>query len=211
MIDYSEIFNEHLSVHNIIESLSEGVIFINKAGTIVKFNQRTLSLFSYQKEELIGKNIDILIPSRFKKSHYIHTKHFFTNPKIRPMGNSSSKLLGCKKDGTEISLEISLSHIRTKNDVLGMAFITDITSRVHAENELKKQNLELDAYAHTIAHELYSQLNSIIGFSQILQINEDLTKEKKEEFLEMIVQSGFKMNSIIKEMLLLQIEKKKKL
>ncbi|RUT73187.1 PAS domain-containing sensor histidine kinase [Ancylomarina longa] len=208
MIDFSEIFNDRLSVHKLIESLSEGVIFINKFGEIIRVNQKSLDLFAYQKDELIGQNIDILIPSRFKKQHYFHLSTYFDQPKIRPMGHSTSKLLGCKKDGTEIWLEISLSYIRTKYDVFGMAFITDITTRVLAENELIKQNLELDAYAHTIAHELHSQLNSIIGFSQILQINDRLTKEKKDEFLEMIVQSGFKMNSIIREMLLFANRKK---
>lgn len=202
MVDFSNIFKNDISVYTLIESLSEGVVIINKLGKILLVNKKTLKLFGYTKEELIGKQIDVLIPERFRNLHEKHVQHYFTNPKIRPMGHVNSILFGKRKDESEFSLEIGLSYIHTSQEILGMAAITDISARIKAENDLKKRNLELDAYAHTIAHELNSQLNSILGFSQILLNYDDLEKNKRDSYLDIIVKSGFKMNNIIRELLL---------
>ena len=201
-MDFDGIFENNISVYSLIESMSEGVIFINKQGVILQVNKKTNEFFGYSEKELIGLSIECLIPNRYKHKHKSHLTNYFSTPKVRPMGHSNSILSGLKKDGAVFPLEISLSYINTNDETIGVAFITDITARTKAENELKKRNLELDAYAHTIAHELHSQLNSIIGFSQLLLYDNELGNEKRRTFLEMIESSGYKMNTIIREMLL---------
>lgn len=188
--------------------MSEGVIFINKNGKILLVNGTTNELFGYESDELINQPIEKLIPNRYKEEHKTHLTEYFSAPKIRPMGHANSKLSGIKKDGTIFSLEISLSFINSDKELIGIAFITDISARVKAENELKIRNIELDAFAHTIAHELHSQLNSIIGFSQLILDDNEMNEKKRNSFLEIIVSSGFKMNSIIQEMLLFSSLKK---
>ncbi len=208
MMDFSDIFKNNISVHSLIESMSEGVIFINKAGEILLINKTTNQLFGYQSNELIGQSIEKLIPNKHKEQHKTHLLNYFSAPKARPMGHANSKLSGIKKNGSVFSLEISLSYINTDKELLGVAFITDISARVKAENELKIRNIELDAFAHTIAHELDSQLNSIVGFSQLILDDHEMSEEKRNSFLDIIVSSGFKMNSIIREMLLFSSLKK---
>lgn len=208
MIDISDIFKNTISVRSLIESMSEGVIFINKNSEILSVNETANELFGYENNELIGQSIDKLVPNRYKEQHRKHLLNYFSAPKVRPMGHANSKLSGIKKDGSIFSIEISLSFINTDNELFSVAFITDISARVKAENELKIRNIELDAFAHTIAHELHSQLNSIIGFSQLLLNDNKLNEEKHTSFLEMIVASGYKMNSIIQEILLFSSLKK---
>ncbi len=210
-MDLNDVFKNNISVYSLIESMSEGVIFINKEGAILQVNKRSNELFGYSDKELIGLSIGCLIPNRFKKAHKSHIENFFSAPKVRPMGHFNSTLSGLKKDGTVFPLEISLSFINTEKEVIGIALVTDISARTKAENELKKRNLELDAYAHTIAHELHSQLNSIIGFSQLLLNDDELSDEKRRSFLEMIEGSGYKMNNIIREMLLFAKLKKEEI
>ncbi|MBN2595910.1 MAG: PAS domain S-box protein [Marinifilaceae bacterium] len=207
-MNFTDIFKNNISVHSLIESMSEGVIFTNKGGEILSVNETANQLFGYKRNELIGQPIEKLIPNKSKDKHKTHLHNYFSAPKTRPMGHENSKLSGIKKDGTIFSLEISLSFINTDKELFGVAFITDISARIKAENELKIRNIELDAFAHTIAHELDSQLNSIIGFSQLLLNDNDLSKEKRVSYLEMIVASGFKMNSVIREMLLFSSLKK---
>lgn len=207
-MNFSDIFKNNISVHSLIESMSEGVIFINQAGEILLINKTTNQLFGYQSNELIGQSIEKLIPNRYKEQHKTHLLNYFSAPKARPMGHANSKLTGIKKDGTLLSLEISLSFINTDKKLLGVALITDISARVKAENELKIRNIELDTFAHTIAHELDSQLNSIVGFSQLILDDNEMSEEKRNSYLEIIVSSGFKMNSIIREMLLFSSLKK---
>lgn len=211
MVDFSDVFQNNMSVNTLINSLSEGVIFINKEGKIVLANNNACELFGYTHNELFGEIIEKLIPNKYKHSHHKHIQEYFKSPKTRPMGNLNSKLSGLKKDGNEFPVEISLSHIKSEEEPFSVAFIMDISARIKAENELKKRNLELDAFAHTIAHELHSQLNSVIGFSQLLLNNNELSSAKKTSFLEMIVASGFKMNSIIREILLFASAKKEEI
>ncbi|BAX79498.1 sensory box histidine kinase [Labilibaculum antarcticum] len=208
MMDFSDIFKNSISVQSLIESMAEGVIFINKRSEILLVNKTTNELFGYETNELIGQSIEKLIPNRHKEQHKTHLLTYFSAPKARPMGHANSKLSGIKKDGTLFSLEISLSFINTDKELIGIAFITDISARVKAENELKIRNIELDAFGHTIAHELHSQLNSIIGFSQLILTDKEMSEEKRNSFLEIIVSSGFKMSSIITEMLLFSNLKK---
>jgi len=210
-MNLNDIFKNNISVYSLIESMSEGVIFINKQGTIIEVNKRSNELFGYTDKELIGLSVESLIPNSFKNKHKSHLTNYFSSPKARPMGHSNSALSGLKNDGSVFPLEISLSFINTKNELIAVAFITDISARTKAENELKKRNLELDAYAHTIAHELHSQLNSIIGFSQLLLNDDELSDEKRRSFLEMILGSGYKMKNIIREMRLFATLIKRKL
>lgn len=208
MMDFSDIFKNSISIHSLIESMSEGVIFINKEGKILLVNKIINQLFKYKNNELINQPIEKLIEPKYKEQHKTHLKKYFITPKVRPMGHTNSKVSGIKKDGSIVSLEISLSYINTDKELIGVAFITDISARVKAENELKIRNIELDAFAHTVAHELHSQLNSIIGFSQILLNKKELSEEKRISFMKMIITSGYKMNNVIREILLLSNIKK---
>ncbi|NOU61472.1 PAS domain-containing sensor histidine kinase [Marinifilum caeruleilacunae] len=201
-MEFTDFFKNQVSIETLVESMSEGVVFIDNSGKIVFVNSKANQLFDYKEEELIGKKIDTLIPDRFRSVHSSHIQYYFKNPKIRSMGDSSSKLLAKKRSGEEFPVEISLSFLNSNGTSVGMAFITDISPRVKAENELKQRNVELDAYAHTVAHDLQAQLNSIIGFGELLRIKEDLSDEKRKYYAELIVKNGSKMSSIIKEILL---------
>ncbi|PXY00602.1 hypothetical protein DF185_11855 [Marinifilum breve] len=200
-MDFSDFFQNNVSIETLVESMSEGVIFIDKVGKIVFVNSKAAQLFKYTEEEMLGKTIDILIPEKYRSVHSSHIQYYFQNPKIRSMGDSNSKLLAKKKSGEEFPVEISLSFLKSNGTTLGMAFITDISARIKAEDELKQRNIELDAYAHTVAHDLQAQLNSIIGFGELLKIKKDLTDEKREYFADLIVKNGSKMSGIIKNIL----------
>lgn len=200
-MDFSDFFQNNVSIETLVESMSEGVIFIDKIGKIVFVNSKATQLFKYKEKEMLGKTIDILIPEKYRSVHSSHIQYYFQNPKIRSMGDSNSKLLAKKKSGEEFPVEISLSFLKSNGTTLGMAFITDISARVKAEDELKQRNIELDAYAHTVAHDLQAQLNSIIGFGELLKIKKDLTDEKRKYFADLIVKNGSKMSGIIKNIL----------
>jgi PAS domain S-box-containing protein len=199
---FTNFLQNSVSIETLVESMSEGVIFIDKSGKIVFVNSKAAQLFKYKEEEMLGKGIDLLIPEKYRSIHSSHIQYYFKNPKIRSMGDTSSKLLGKKKSGEEFPVEISLSFLKSNGTALGMAFITDISARVKAENELKQRNTELDAYAHTVAHDLQAQLNSIIGFGELLKRKNNLSEEKRKYFADLIVKNGSKMSGIIKNILL---------
>ncbi len=193
--------NQDDVVRTLLESISEGVIIIDQKGKIVFVNQRFTEIFGYRKSEIIRKNLDLLIPRSEKERHASHIESYFERPVIRPMG-TGLELRGKHKNGRKIPLEVSLSFLKFKEGNFGMAFVTDITTRKKAEDELRERNEELDSFAHMVAHDLNSTINNITGFSHLLLNDIELDENEKEAMLNRIITSSMKMSSIISELLL---------
>lgn len=196
-----------LQIENLLDALSEGTLVINKNKEIVFVNKRLNEIFGYSGRELIGKNLSVLIPSANRAIHETNVNNFINDPQIRPMGIGKN-LTGNSSDGKEIPLEISLSYVKKEESILIFAFVTDISLRKKAEDELKERNRELDDFAHTIAHDLKSILLAVIGYSEILLKDDDIEYDEQKDILKQVIKGGRKMNTIINEILLFASTKK---
>jgi PAS domain S-box-containing protein len=122
-----------------------GILVVDQTGAITLANNFLITLFGYSNEnELIGKKLEILIPQRYHHQHVADRERFTEHPTTRPMGMGRD-LFGITKSGRELPLEISLSSYSNDEGVFSIAFISDITSRIEAQNKLKEQRLELAA------------------------------------------------------------------
>jgi PAS domain S-box-containing protein len=122
---------------------SMGIIVVNDKGEIVLANNFLLSQFGYDsQDELLGKKIESLIPSRYHPAHVHHRDHYKENPRPRPMGVGKD-LFAVKKDGTEFPVEISLSNYTTNEGPFAIAFVSDITKRKAYENAVLQQKEQL--------------------------------------------------------------------
>ena len=120
---------------------TEGILVVNDKGEIVRINPSAEKLFGYEKTELLGKKIEILIPKRFS-AHSKHRENYSEKPHPRAMGGGM-ELFGQKKDGFEFPVEISLSPYSNANGRFVIAFIVDITLRKHTEEKLKNYSMDL--------------------------------------------------------------------
>jgi PAS domain S-box-containing protein len=136
-----DIFDEN--VFSILDVIPDAAVITDKEGTIVFVNVQTEHLFGYQKNELLGKKVEILIPEPYRNRHPEHRTNYFKSPRNRAMG-SGMKLYGEKKSGDIFSVEISLNPIKTKNDLFAIATIRDITERILFEQKLEEKNQELE-------------------------------------------------------------------
>ena len=129
----------------VFQNASLGILVVDQTGAITLANNFLITLFGYSNEnELIGKKLEILIPQRYHHQHVADRERFTEHPTTRPMGMGRD-LFGITKSGRELPLEISLSSYSNDEGVFSIAFISDITSRIEAQNKLKEQRLELAA------------------------------------------------------------------
>jgi len=120
----------------LIEALPDAMVVVGRKGKIVQINAQMERLFGYAREELIGKNLETLMPERFRARHRGNVSDYLSRPRTRPMG-SGLLLFGLKKDGTEFPVDISLSYVTVEEELLAMAAVRDITDRINAEHRIE--------------------------------------------------------------------------
>ncbi len=193
---------DHINAQQVLEASASGVVIVDMQQRIVYANTRMEKLFGYTPDELLGQSLSLLLPERFSSRHAEHVATYFQTPRQRPMG-IGLELFGRRKDGTEFPVEVSLSYLLDPIP-LAIAMINDITRRHELEEELKRNNTELNAFAHTVAHDLKNPLTLVLGYAEYLQENlSDLSPLDVIDALERIRQNSIKMRHIIDELLLL--------
>ncbi|HQZ49654.1 MAG TPA: PAS domain-containing sensor histidine kinase [Chitinophagaceae bacterium] len=134
---------------SLFENATEGIILTNGKGVIVVANPAAEIMFGYSKNELVNQPIEVLIPEKFKSVHHEHREGFYKKPSNRTMGHGRD-LYGRKMDGSELPVEISLSHYERDSETFVIAFIVDITGRKQIENRMLQQKAELEMVTEKI-------------------------------------------------------------
>ncbi|HXA41497.1 MAG TPA: PAS domain S-box protein [Candidatus Solibacter sp.] len=118
----------------LLESAPDAVVAVDAGGIIRIVNRQAETLFGYQREELMGHPIEVLVPDRVREIHPGHRTNYFADPKTRPMG-ASLELSARRKDGSEFPCDISLSSLETEEGILVSAAVRDVTEREQAQRE----------------------------------------------------------------------------
>jgi two-component system sensor kinase FixL len=123
-------------LRTVIESVPNGIIMVNERGIITLCNSEAERMFGYERDELLGRRVEILVPLKVREKHPEYRDSFLQNPSKRQMG-AGRDLSGIRKDGTEIPVEIGLNHIDSDEGLFVVASIVDITERKKQEEKFR--------------------------------------------------------------------------
>src|SRR5438094_2121049 len=155
----------------VLDAVPNAMIMVDSAGIINFASASTATVFGYSLSELIGSNIETLIPERFRDRHGGYRKGFHSQPSSRSMG-AGRDLFGRRKDGSEFPVEVGLNPIRTEQGLFVLASVIDITARKQAELEHQRQNMELarvgrvavmGELAASLAHEVNNPIGAMVA------------------------------------------------
>jgi PAS domain S-box-containing protein len=124
-----------------IETVPDAMILSNRKGRIILANTNTERMFGYTRDELVGKEVEILVPVQFRTRHREDRATYYANSKIRRMGVGRD-LWACGKDGVKFPVQISLSPVEIRGKTLVWSAICNISDREHTIAELQRTLLK---------------------------------------------------------------------
>jgi PAS domain S-box-containing protein len=134
--------SELAQLHSILEASPDAVVLVDDEGLISFANRVAERMFYYPMSQLLGMNVDALVPVQARSRHDQLRNQFKTVPRSRAMA-SGQALSAVRSDGNEFPVEISLSPIRISNQNMVIAVVHDITARKRAEMELRNSLEEI--------------------------------------------------------------------
>jgi PAS domain S-box-containing protein len=127
----------------VLETAPDAVVVIDERGVIVLVNAQTERLFGYERSQMVGRKVEMLVPVRHQGEHVAQRRGYFEKPYPRGMGQVGKPLFGLHKDGREFPVEISLSPLKTDHGLLVTSTIRDVTDRIEYEAERRQREAEL--------------------------------------------------------------------
>ncbi len=199
-LESSEIRNRTM-----MNSLVDGLISINEIGIIENINNAACRLFGYSKLELLGKNINILMPSPYHEEHDGYLLNYKTTQEKKIIG-FGRKVTGLRKDGTTFPMDLAVSEMLISGIKKYSGIIRNDTERLQNENELIKAKNEAQAAAEaksnflaSMSHEIRTPMNGVLGMVELLQDTPLNTQQK--DIIKTISDSGLSLLEIINDIL----------
>lgn len=210
----------------LLEAAPDAIIEVDRDGRIALLNRVTEKMFGYTREELLGRNVDLLIPVDLRTAHAKHRSDYWERPQTRSMG-SGLKLEAERRDGTRFPVEISLSPVKFEDGFRVTAIIRDISERKEADDRLRavqeeytrhlsdanvkleERNLQVERanrlkseFLASMSHELRTPLHTIIGFSELLAEQlEGPLNDKQKRFVGHIHKDSMHLLELINDIL----------
>jgi len=178
----------------IFQSMTEGIVAINQEGEILVVNHVVEQMFGYEKDELNGKNLEVLLPNRYRSGHIKHRLNFNKDPSPRRMGFGRD-LSALRKTGEEFPVEISLSYSEAKGNFIAIAFISDISWRKKSELALKQSEEQLIVYASELEKKVQARTEDLNASIKKLE-NEVIERKKAEEEVRKLLARERELNDL---------------
>jgi polar amino acid transport system substrate-binding protein len=155
----------------VIESVPNGILLVNREGTIEQANGPATRLFGYERTELVGQPVEVLLPPALRAGHSRLRDAFFADSRSA-MARIGRELSAARKDGSEFPAEIGLSPIEIEGETWVLCSIADISERKQAERKIMQVAQMKSEFLANMSHEIRTPMNVIIGMSGLLMDTE---------------------------------------
>lgn len=188
----------------LIEAAPDAMLVVDRLGRIVLVNAQVEALFGYTRAELVGNQVEMLVPDAARSAHVSHRDGYFREPRTRAMGTLGQELFGRRKDETTFPAEVSLSPASMGNDIFTIACVRDVTERrkgeeaLRAGEELRQALEEREDLLRALSHDLRSPLSVIhLQAQRLLKFVDDAVARTG---LGAILTSTGRMESMIRDL-----------
>ncbi len=191
-----------------VQAAPYALIISDRDGIIKVVNEHAKLLYGYKKEELIDKNLKIIVPEMLQPAYDTRRDSFFSEPATLKFGHNE-EVLAKRKDGTVFPIEFTMTPVKTSTEMYVLATITDVTQRKNQEDIIKKQlielqvkNEELEQFNYISSHDLQEPLRTVSNYIQM--IGEDYTHQIEgeiKEHLNVIASAVDRMSHVVKSLL----------
>ena len=200
-------YNDNL-LRNIFDNAVDGLITIDHTGIVEAFNPACEKMFGYQADEVIGRNIKMLMPEHYATEHnsYITNYRKTHDAKIIGIGR---EVQGMRKNGEVFPVDLSVSEIMVRGKQIFSGIVRDITERKQSEEQMERMiaklsesNAELERFAYIASHDLQEPLRMVRNFTALLKKKYgDTLDEKAHHYMNVCVESVSVMQDSVDDLL----------
>lgn len=208
----AELREREARLATILETSPDAIIMINEQGIVESFNLAAVRLFDYRAHDVIGKNLNMLMPSPYREQHDGYLHHYRSTGEKRIIG-IGRVVVGQRQDGTTFSMELAVGEVRIGQRRLFTGFIRDITERLGAERRVQDLQSELlhvsrlsamGEMSAALAHELNQPLTAISNYvkaaSRTIDAVDHPQVAKAQELLEKAAAQTMRAGQIIRRL-----------
>ncbi len=197
---------------SLLDATPDAIVIVDGTGRIVLVNRQAEVVFGYARGEMLDKEVEMLMPDRYRLGHLDHRTGFFSNPSPRPMG-SGLELYAKRKDGAEFPVEISLGPMESEGETWVAAAIRDVSERKKQEDavakaqererrlrEMEERDSFRTKFINSAAHELFTPMMPILSTLALLK-KEDIKPEKKNRAVTILADNFGRLSDLISDLL----------
>jgi|SRR5829696_4589537 len=177
----AQLLRDQLPEH-LLESIPDAVVAVARDGSIVLVNGEAERIFGYERTELLGEPVEMLVPARFRDEHVARRKRYFALPTVHPLG-SGLEFHGLRRDGSEFPLDMAVSPFGTGEGAAAIVVVHDLSEAKESERrrdeELARANREariarasrlesLGQLAGGVAHDFNNLLGVILNYAEFV-------------------------------------------